>query len=194
MTYVCRHCLAAVSIVLDGTTFKLFDDDEPVSCPWCGEEEAMRYHPILGKAARQGGPFQHQVMSAEDFYRACRGLGLPGSYGADPELVKALFGMGRVCGLSMEKVGEPSKTLLHSIRVETADGRFDLHLGPSTHGAVIYRISEVQDGRTAEATAEQDRAQAGPAPASSAGYGGDALYAGSDDALPDLPEPDQVRT
>ena len=109
VTYICNHCLASVSIIADDVAFKLFDDEESIPCPWC-EDGAMRAHPVLGKAARRGGPYQHQVMSAEDFYRASRGLGMPGEYGADPELVQALFRMGRVCGLSIEGAGQPKKS------------------------------------------------------------------------------------
>ena len=191
MTYVCSHCLTAVSVIVDSASFQLFDGVDPISCPWC-EQGAMETHPVLGKAARQGEPYKHQVMSAEDFYRASRGLGMPGEYGADPELVTGLFQLGRVCGMSVEKVGSPAKTLVHSIRLETSEGRFDLHMGPSTNGAVIYRISEVSDERPDEGTAEPDRAQVGPATAPPAGGGEGDAGDGGPDALPGLQEQDHV--
>lgn len=182
MTYVCNRCLAAVSVIVDELSSRLVDGEDKHDCPWCGEGQLVT-HPVLGRAARQGAPYKHQVMSAEDFYRATRGLGMPGEYGADPELILALFQMGQVCGLSIEGVGNPPKTLVRSIRLATPDGRFDLHLGPSTNGAVIYRISEVADERPDEGTAEQDRAQVGSSAAPPAGDGGAAGDEGPD-ALP----------
>jgi DNA-directed RNA polymerase subunit RPC12/RpoP len=195
LTYTCNKCLTAVSVIVDGPGAQLVDEDDYHKCPWCSEGTLVT-HPVLGKAARQGGPFKHEVMSAEDFYRAVRGMGMPGEYGADPALVHGLFQMGRVCGLSMEGHGSPVKTVVHSIRLETPDGRFDLHMGPSTQGAVIYRISEVRDERPETGSTEPDRAQVGPAAAPPAdGDGGDrdAADAGPD-ALPGLQGPDQVRT
>jgi len=181
--FVCTGCLAAVAIVSpDGS---LVEATDTPTCPWC-KASHMICHPVLGRAAQEGEPYRLTTMGAEDFYRATRGMGLPGEYGASPDTVAQMLKYGKVLALDVEPVGVPPKTVVHSMLLGFPDGgRFALHFGPSTSGAVIYRVEEIREGD--HGGTGEDRVQAGPDPvAPQAQPGGGDASDDSGDGLPSL--------
>ena len=169
MIFLCNRCLKAVAIVDadQGPGMDLIEVSDVFACPWCNEGE-MACRPILGRVAwEHPEKFNLESMGVGDFYRAVRGMGLPGEYGAALEAVTNLFRFGRIRAIEMEEVGQPERTLIHCIHFTMPDGgRVGLHLGSSTLGATAYKITEENDGRPAsDGSPGEDRAQAGPDPA-----------------------------
>lgn len=174
MIFVCNNCLRATAVLTPKPTM-LVEPDDLVPCPYCGEGYLFSSEPIGRAVMERPEQFQLTTMTPEEFYRAIRGMGMPGEYGASPDLVVDLFRVCKVVAIDIEPVGDPTKTLVHSIKLRTPDGElFRLHLGPSTHGAVVYRIEEAGHvqrpggDRAAEPTGAQD----GPAPALVPSVGG----------------------
>jgi len=149
----------------------LVEEHEEFPCPWC-KQGVLAHAPVLGRAAREqfnapGARYTYSVFPADEFFRAVRGVGLPGEYGASPELVEGLFALGRVTAVDIEPVDDSLKTVIHSIRLALPEGQeYTLHLGPSTKGALFYRVEEHHGSRRNDhGAAGTDRAQAGSDPA-----------------------------
>ena len=177
MIFLCNHCLTAADVLVDHPDVaRLVAAADVHACPWCGEG-LMRCHPVLSAAVREhAGGYKVVSVTPEDFYRAVRLGTLPGEYGAPVETVTNLFRFGHIKAIEMEGIGQPERTIIECIHFVMPDGiEMSLHLGPSTHGATAYKITEKVDGRRRpDGDPGSDRAQAGPDPVPPADAGGGA--------------------
>lgn len=208
MIFLCNSCLRATAVITTKPTM-LVKPDDVVSCPYCGHGYLFSSDAIGRAVLERPQQFQLVTMNPEEFYRAIRGMGMPGEYGASPDLIADMFRVCKVVAIDVEPVGDPMKTLLHSIKLRTPDDElFVLHLGPSTHGAVVYRIEEAGHVRRREGdrAAEPPGTQDGPDPPLVPVMGGigyakppapgdadDGRGSEGDDGLSSVPSPDPVR-
>jgi len=183
--FLCNRCLVAADVLVDHPdAARLVDANDVHTCPWCGEG-SMRCHPVLSAAVRERAEnYTVVTVSTEDFYRAVRLGTLPGEYGAPIETVTNLFRFGRIKAIEMKGAGQPERTIIECIHFVMPDGiGMSLHLGPSTHGATAYKITEKPNGRRShDGGPGPDRTQDGPDPAPPAGGG-----AADDAAADELP-------
>lgn len=82
-------------------------------------------------------------VGALELYQACLGLGLEDERQCSPHTIKKLLTGSRIYSVALETMTDPNKALIRSI---TLEGGKTIHIGPSTHGAVVFKVTETPDG------------------------------------------------
>lgn len=106
-----------------------------LKCPRCEE------HITVSATWKKG--CEILILSAEDFFRAANGLGLPDKEDASEARVQYLLREGQIT-LVVTKEASESRVLIERIHVKTPeDRRYILHFASSTKGATIFKVTEI---------------------------------------------------
>lgn len=82
--------------------------------------------------------------NALELYQASAGLGFESERDCSPSSLRSLMLGHRIMAAEVEDTGDPKKSILVSVTLET--GKI-VHLSSSVKGAIVYKVTEVSNGR-----------------------------------------------
>ena len=151
--YACNSCLVLVKVHGDPDLIQrlivrhsLWKDGLPCVQDGCLD----RMHHLTeaeSKVAKWSS--EHDVLrvlslSAEEFFRALCGYGLPDEIGAEPEIVQALLLSSKITGVSLFR-SPLGRSVLERLDLENGTC---LHLASSRHGPVVFKVTRRRDEQT----------------------------------------------
>ena len=104
-------------------------------CPRCEFGRAIRDIEVP-----EALPDAQVELTPEEYFRALHGFGLPDEINCPPEVIRSLLLTNQVVGVGVD-LAPKQRTILNSL--DLANG-LTLHLGVSTQGPVIYKITRKQ--------------------------------------------------
>lgn len=145
--YGCDKCMTIVRVHGDPDSIQrlivehsLWKDGMPCVRSDCDAMMGGVTNPVAESALRQGW-VNSLNLTAEEFFQALCGFGLPEEIGSDPEVVRALLLSAKVSDVSVH-ASSSGKTVLD--RVDLDNGT-SLHLAPSSRGAVVFKVTRRRD-------------------------------------------------
>ena len=131
----CKKCGARILVVGKTEDFALLKDPQWVTGFPCISQKCD------GVAVRTKPVSVHKELPVRAYYRAVFGLGAGDTAPADPQRVRELLLGESVAFVELEAIGQPERTLVHSITF--ANGAI-LHLAASNESACVYLVEEAQ--------------------------------------------------
>lgn len=149
ITYSCNKCQTSFVVSAADPNIRLLPK------PWTKSDGKKRTSlscpntPCSGKVRNYAKTNARMLVmavrvSAIELYQACLGLGLEGERQCSPNTIKKLLTGSRIFSVTLETMTDPDKALIRSI---TLEGGKTFHIGPSTQGAVVYKVTEMPDDR-----------------------------------------------
>jgi hypothetical protein len=136
----------------DGTVYVISDADPDVNllpavayCPGgCGKKLHAGKTPAGASPSTEPIGLKKIVLTAQQFYQACMGLGLPDQRVANVERVRVLLSGAEITNLKVSQSINSERTLIDEMTVKTTDKRvLTFHFAQSVQGALIYKITEL---------------------------------------------------
>lgn len=150
--YACDNCLLLIRVHGDPDIVQrlilehsLWKDGLPCVSEGCGEKLKLltKEEGRLSSKASDSGLIRVVDLTAEEFFNALCGYGMPDELGAQPEVVKALLLSAKV--LDVEAAMAPSgRTILSKLSL---DNGTCVHLASSSYGPAVLKVTRRRDGQ-----------------------------------------------
>jgi hypothetical protein len=116
-----------------------------MNCPdWQTCKGKLKERSLDSKNLPSGYIPRARRISGLDLYQASLGIGLPGERKCSPSALKKLLLGAVIKDIHLEKAGDPNKALLVSISLDNGK---TIHVGVSTKGPIVYKMTESAYGR-----------------------------------------------
>lgn len=141
--YFCTKCQSSFLVDMDDSARHLLK--KSMRCPnFITCKGRVNERGFTTKNMPTGEIKNARKVSATELYQATMGIGLANERKCSPRDIRQLLTGARISQVQVEKASDPQKSILLSI---TLDNGKAVHLSSSTHGAIVYKVTEARHAR-----------------------------------------------